>query len=68
MYTIYYSQKNSDLAFVSAVIILVRLPLFYSRTITQAYDEDYRKISKMIEIVRKGKNLPELEKLRTWKG
>jgi hypothetical protein len=67
LYTLYYSQKISDIAFFLSVVILMGLLLFYSRKITKAYEEDFTKISKMIENVNNGKSLPELEKLKKWK-
>ncbi|MDQ1281458.1 MAG: hypothetical protein QG670_2723 [Thermoproteota archaeon] len=54
--------------FISKVIILVTVLLLYSRIIKKTYEKDFQKIANVIKTVNEEKSLPELEKLKTWKG
>lgn len=38
----------------------------YLFSIVKGYNKDFKKISDMMEIVKEGKELPELQDLKTW--
>ncbi len=48
-------------------ILVVLIAVIYSRKYIAKYNSTLRDISEMIEVVRKGEDLPTLEEMRLWK-